>query len=735
MKIMNTNFLRESVPADLVCRGEISLRADTIDEEKRTVDAVIATETPAMVFDFSNYRIIEEVLIARGMEPVDEVPLLANHNRYDLGSALGTTSNIRIQVNQITARLSFVSGDPDVDRVWNKVKQRALRSVSVGYQALEFTDIAANSRAVVDGREWKAGPRGLRITTKWRLRENSIVSIGADAAAKIRSDAGLGPQSHSPGGNYAMNPELRRYLESLGLRREATEAEALAYLNELNGEQRAQADALLVRLNAPPPPPPAPPVSQEPVRTESPAPQLTDAQRSEAITAERARITRIQELGRNGIASDLVTRAINEGWNVERAGLEFLQSIQGERSEPVQTLPGNSTFSVHSRQTASDQDARVLAAGLMHRCGLGERIIDASAPEATRQQQARLAEQSHDFRHLTLREFVREACRLDGMRNVPHDPHEAIRAAVSGSTLTNIFTTSVNARLIQSYQESPDTSRWVRETDVADFKTNDLISLGKTGSLVKLPRGGEARHAAISDDIESYKIARYANQFAVDEQDIIDDSLNALMEMPMEMGMAAARLRPDLVYSILLANAALNDGIALFHSSHNNATDTAFSSTSFKTAFTAMQKQTQDGVNLNLNARYIISVPTLAWTIREYLQSPGIVIAGTAGSVTERGNANVLQGIVEPVIEARLENGVTDPSTGTAYSGAATKWFLAADAMAGRTIMVGYRAGTGRRPQVRSFTLSQGQWGIGWDINLDIGAKAMGYRGLGRGNS
>jgi hypothetical protein len=45
------------------------------------------------------------------------------------------------------------------------------------------------------------------------------------------------------------------------------------------------------------------------------------------------------------------------------------------------------------------------------------------------------------------------------------------------------------------------------------------------GTLGKLPRGGTADHEERSDKTESYKIARYAGQFVVDEQDFIDDSL------------------------------------------------------------------------------------------------------------------------------------------------------------------------------------------------------------------
>jgi hypothetical protein len=103
--------------------------------------------------------------------------------------------------------------------------------------------------------------------------------------------------------------------------------------------------------------------------------------------------------------------------------------------------------------------------------------------------------------------------------------------------------------------------------------------------------------------------------------------------------------------------------------------------------------------------------------------------------VTERGTANVLQNILEMRVDQRISaSGVVDPSTGTAYTGSATNWFLAAPPN-GRTIKVAYRQGTNRSPVLRSFVLSQGQWGIGWDINMDIGVAVVDYPGLYKGNT
>lgn len=131
---------------------------------------------------------------------------------------------------------------------------------------------------------------------------------------------------------------------------------------------------------------------------------------------------------------------------------------------------------------------------------------------------------------------------------------------------------------------------------------------------------------------------------------------------------------------------------------------------------------------LNIAPEFLIVPQALKWTAMELLNSAGIVIAGTAGSVTERGTNNVLQNVMQLRVDERVgATGVTDPDSGTTYTGTDTNYFLAS--RPGRTIRVAYLRGQ-RTPEVRSFTLDRGQWGIGWDIKMDIGAKPVDFRGL-----
>jgi hypothetical protein len=72
--------------------------------------------------------------------------------------------------------------------------------------------------------------------------------------------------------------------------------------------------------------------------------------------------------------------------------------------------------------------------------------------------------------------------------------------------------------------------------------------------------------------------------------------------------------------------------------------------------------------------------------------------------------------------EARIgADGTANPDTGVSYAGSATNWFLAASTRSVRVAPA---------PQVRSWPLDSGEWGLGFDVAYDVGAYAGDYRGL-----
>jgi hypothetical protein len=216
--------------------------------------------------------------------------------------------------------------------------------------------------------------------------------------------------------------------------------------------------------------------------------------------------------------------------------------------------------------------------------------------------------------------------------------------------------------------------------------------------------------------------------------------------MPFEMGQAARRLRPDLVYSVLLENPNLvADSGALFNATavtttggHANLGTGALSTTNLATAITAMVQQRIGNVVLNVRPRYLIVPGALQFNAATILT--GIALAKTHATKADpdfvpinpvsNQMLQMLQGQpIELVVDDRIGTaGVYDPRTKATRAGSDTNWFLSAGG--DRTIRVGTRRGTGGMPVMRQYNLDRGQWGVGWDINYDVCVIVADFPGL-----
>ncbi|MGL4461787.1 MAG: hypothetical protein ACRC1K_06500, partial [Planctomycetia bacterium] len=437
---------------------------------------------------------------------------------------------------------------------------------------------------------------------------------------------------------------------------------------------------------------------------------------------ERERAAAIRKLGGKDVSPTLVAKAVERGWSVAKASREFLKDVRGQRKAPA----GYS----HSR--SDTHGAAAIAAGLVLRANVKVDAMLRRSQDHRLTGSFALDERTLDagrkFREATLLDVCRYALQARGLR-VPYARNEVIQRAFSSADVSHVFTTSVNALMIESYAEYPDTTAgWCRETQVNDFKLNDRIRLGKAADLKKMSRTETAQDTTFASEQESYRLARYTNKFQVSEQDIINDSMGALLDMPREMGAAGARLRPNLIYAILLSNPKMRDGKALFHADHGNLTTngSAASATAFQNGMVKMAKQTDGGVALNLTPAFVLAPQDLKFTIEILLSSAERIIAASSD-----GTFNPLKNTMESRIDNRLGvSGVFDPDNEINVAGTATNYFFVASPATAPTIEVGYLAGSGQAPAIRPYVLDKGQWGMGWDVCMDIGAKPLDWRGL-----
>lgn len=557
-----------------------------------------------------------------------------------------------------------------------------------------------------------------------------------------------------------MNKQLRAFLESIGFEAGASSDQAGAFL--LSKPDNVVAEAAVLDHKFVAGIPGIELVEREsadggdgdddaaPRRVEFSRPvsgQMLERESGPSASDERKRIKTIRTMGKQlGVSDDVIEQAIDDELTKEQASYLFSQHITRDRAQ----AGGQGDAGFYINQGArGDHSQQVAAAGLAFGQMLGHNPIDENLTGKAKEENERLANMSDAYHYGSLLEVCATALKLDG-RDVPRDREEMIRAAmaapsmsaaVSTNTLGSIFTSSVNATVRTAYNEVPDTTAvWCQNREANDFKQHEDIIAKMDGGALKLhARGGSAKHSSMSDEQRTFSINRFAEQFVVDEMDIIDDRLDVFQEAPAEMAAKARRILPDMIYAELMGNDPTFGGTALFHTAtHRNyvASSGALSATTLATALSAMMKQYRgtgkNKVNLNLMPKYLIVPPDLYHLALELTKSTNQTAAGTAGTVTRVGNVNPIanHGLVV-VSESRIANGVVHPVTGSSETADTDSWYLVAEPTAGtRTCFRLFLRGTNQRPVVRTSVLTQGNWGINFDIKHDVGAYFADFQGF-----
>ena len=357
---------------------------------------------------------------------------------------------------------------------------------------------------------------------------------------------------------------------------------------------------------------------------------------------------------------------------------------------------------------------QILAAALLRRAGLEHRAFSTRHNE---QLQNLIFERAGGYEHHSLPDICAEILRIEGLPQ-ECNRRETTRTAFSTASAGSVFTAVANASLIEGFITAPDsTADWVVTAEAESFKPFERHVVN-IGGLKKHARGATAESMEFEAGLrETYRIARYTGQAGIDEQDIEDDRLHALTELPRAMGAAARELRVDLVCAILLANKPLDvDAVDLFHADHNNLDSgggSALSATSLGTGVQRIAAQRLLARALNLGARYLIVPANLHVAARVVLRT---IDRDDRQNLLLRSDDRIGVG------------GIADPVDGTKYVGTSTNWWLATSAQ--RTIEIATLRDTGALPSIREYMLKHGQYGIGWDVKYDIGAKALDFRGL-----
>lgn len=273
-----------------------------------------------------------------------------------------------------------------------------------------------------------------------------------------------------------------------------------------------------------------------------------------------------------------------------------------------------------------------------------------------------------DGRQLNLRGLSRMelASVLLGMRQASDFGVRAGSGMHSTSDFANILANVVSKRLRDAYAEAPQTWKpFCRQANNPDFKEKSVVQLSSAPSFKLVREGQNYSYGALTDGVEKYALATYGRIIAITRQAIINDDLGAFDRLPTMFGRSAATLENTTVWSILLDNPNMNDGVPLFHADHGNLMDaSAIDETNLGKARAAMRKQksiaakAEDRENLNLFAKFLAVGPDKEVQAQKMLSA-------VQASATEGVNpfANSMTLIVDGNIEGNKWFTIADPAT------------------------------------------------------------------------
>ena len=596
-------------------------------------------------------------------------PVLKVHDTSSLESVIGSVipGSARVENGRGIARVRF-SDRGDVAPIWSDISSGHIRAVSIGYQVHRY-DV---TRSPNGPEVWRA--------VDWTPFEISAVPVGADPAAGFR----------------AIDP-----LATCLVTREAPLTQDPPKPDPLpenpQPPRTAMEENMSVATQPLAPQPEAAVRMIEPVIPERPV-EDTQALVARAQIVERERVGTIYDLAsRLGLERTFAEDMVQRGVSLEEARRVILDKV-ADTSEQTRIFP-------HVSIPLGGRDERVT-----RRDAVTNALLHRYSPSLFS-----LSEPAREYRGMTLLELGREFLSTSGVnvRGMSRD-EIATRSLHSTSDFPEILSAVTNKTLRQAYDTYPQTFRpFCRQVQASDFRDITRVQMGEAPQLQKVNEAGEFKRGSIGEARERYKVETYGRVVGITRQTLINDDLDAFTRLPAMYGTAIATLESDIVWAIVTNNAAMGDGVALFHATHKNlaAAGTGLTTASIGDGRAAMAKQfgLDKKTVLNIRPSFLI-VPVSMELSAEQLIAQNLVPARTTDVVPQ--SIRSLAVIAEPRLDTVSTNG----------------WYLAASPNQIDTIEYAYLEGQqGAYIETRNgFDVD----GVEIKCRLDFGAKAIDWRGL-----
>jgi hypothetical protein len=756
-KIAGFNPQRADAP-DVLHYRSFPVRSSTLNEENRTVEAMIATENPVTEFDFERWEFVPRVLLAAGAEYARQIPLLDSHQRNSTEDQLGSIRNLRRkkvgEVRGVTGRLHFSAM---ADRQFTKVKEQHITDVSAGFEIKREVHVPDGETAEIQGQSY-TGP--VNVVTKWRLREGSITPIGADELAKLRGydpSQVIPPKPKEQERTFEMDEKLKELLVSRGMPQDLSDgdsqkwavdnADDLFASDKPEGGERTEGgnkelvELLLasVRGKIDEPVPDTPLTRDDVTALLEGALDGYEKRREDRLVEHRQMVDDSIDLAFGESPPDGLAERCYQMESVEDVRTA-IKETRAKESEGL-VIPGGSRLGMGAGQRDKHQGALrdALIVRAMTGAGCSGDRIEKECPTEKR------AAGWGDFQDITLLDFARECLVADGYSLRGLSPEKIAIAALgwpekvglrsapayhtTGSFAT-ITQDALNKSLLAGYQEAPQTWRGpMRQANsVADFKTIHRISLGAIPNIPVWPDNEDPQDASVSEQEETYAVEARSLGISFSWRLLVNDDMDALSRTPQLLGDACARTVNSVAWAQVTSNPTMTDGQVLFLAAAagnrkraNLTTGAGTPSVTTVGTLTNLMRQMR-GLNtpegnesddiLNLSPAYIIGPSALETTILQLVRSIADPADNKSSAVYNPTRS--LMPVIEPLLDAN----------------STTAWYLFASPSRVDTVEVTFLQGQ-ESPVTRDFvdeeTLSKK-----YIVMQSFAAKAIDHRGVQR---
>lgn len=492
---------------------------DTVDVKNLTCEVSFSTGAKVLRTPYWDEPYYEQLDIAPNSVRMDRInngaaPFLNSHEADDLDDVIGVILKAWLD-NGVGRALVKFSSRAEVQPIFQDVQDGILKNISVGYMVYRYEEITGENEKIPTF-----------IARDWEPFEISLVPIPADATAQVRKQ-----NSQTNECEFIKRNEASLSTENEG--------------NNMPPEIEPNKEVVPAKVVEPA------------VDTK----KAVDEARTLAINEERTRAADIKAATRMAkLPEAMAEKLINDGVTIDEARKQIINELAKVDEQTATRNTGIKDIKI------VESENRMAAAenAILHRASPKLHV---------------LTEEGRHFAGLSLVEVARSFLEANGVRTRGMFPAEIAKRAFevrgggaeSTSDLPSLLENIATKYLRQGYEASPQTF-WAitQQRSAKDFKQISGVMFGDAPNLELVLEGGEIKRGSITDSAEKYALLTYAKIVALTRQTVINDDLNALTLIPQKLGQAAGDLESDTVWNLILANAALADGVALFHATHKN---------------------------------------------------------------------------------------------------------------------------------------------------------------------